>query len=50
MVEPTVHEAKIVADMEDVSKIHAASEKYTIIDVLKNPELRIDTFILWYAW
>ena len=27
-----------------------AVEKYTIIDILKNPELRIDTFILWYAW
>ena len=25
-------------------------EKYTIIDILKNPELRVDTLILWYAW
>ena len=38
------------ADSEDVSKLHAKSEKYNIIDILKNPELRIDTFILWYAW
>lgn len=25
-------------------------EKYTIIDILKNPTLRINTFILWYTW
>ena len=37
-------------DSEDVSKLHATGEKYNIIDILKNPELRIDTFILWYAW
>ena len=50
MVETTDHETKTVAGSEDVSKSHATSEKYTIVDILKNPELRIDTFILWYAW
>ena len=45
----------VVADInstesKDVSKLHAAGEKYNIIDILKNPELRIDTLILWYAW
>lgn len=25
-------------------------ETYTVIDILKNPSLRIDTFILWYSW
>ncbi|XP_053406148.1 organic cation transporter protein-like isoform X1 [Mercenaria mercenaria] len=25
-------------------------EKYTVLDILKNPSLRIDTFILWYSW
>lgn len=25
-------------------------EKYTVIDILKNPALRINTLILWYAW
>ncbi|KAL4227595.1 hypothetical protein ACF0H5_013038 [Mactra antiquata] len=25
-------------------------EKYTVIDILKNPSLRINTFILWYSW
>ena len=38
------------AGSEDNSKLHATCEKYNIIDILKNPELRIDTFILWYAW
>ena len=38
------------ADSAGVSKLHVSSEKYNIIDILKNPELRIDTFILWYAW
>lgn len=25
-------------------------EKYTVIDILKTPSLRINTFILWYSW
>ena len=48
---PSVTDVEVdTADGEDVSTLHATSEKYTIIDILKNPELRIDTFILWYAW
>lgn len=27
-----------------------SAEKYNIVDILKNPELRVNTFILWYAW
>ncbi|XP_053406151.1 organic cation transporter protein-like isoform X2 [Mercenaria mercenaria] len=25
-------------------------KKYTVIDILKNPSLRVNTFILWYTW
>lgn len=25
-------------------------EKYTVMDILKNPSLRMNTFILWYTW
>ena len=27
-----------------------AVKKYTVIDILKNPKLRVNTLILWYAW
>ena len=25
-------------------------KKYNVIDILKNPSLRVNTFILWYTW
>lgn len=25
-------------------------QKYTVLDILKNPALRTNTFILWYTW
>lgn len=27
-----------------------SAEKYNIVDILRNPDLRVNTFILWYAW
>jgi predicted RNA-binding protein with PUA domain len=27
-----------------------AVKKYNVIDILKNPSLRVNTFILWYTW
>ena len=35
--------AKMNINMQDV-------KKYTVIDILKTPSLRLGTFILWYMW
>jgi hypothetical protein len=29
-------------------RVHA--KKYNALDILRNPALRVNTFILWYAW
>jgi hypothetical protein len=31
-------------------KQRKAVEKYNVIDILKNPKLRLNTIILWYSW
>jgi hypothetical protein len=35
---------------DNVEKCSKTVEKYTVVDILKNPALRVNTIILWYSW
>lgn len=37
-------------ESEGVNADEALGKKYTMIDILKNPSLRVNTLILWYSW
>ena len=45
-------ETKMVTSKQKQQKEAEAGvvKRYTVLDILKNPALRANTFILWYTW